>query len=102
MDTGEGPFIYLYNDQLLESLSLTGLWEDPNHAAYYTSCKKETDRQAFLRCNPLDTPLYMDRDIVDIVFKMTYDFFSRTGNPAELDIKGDSMLNYGQIQNPTV
>lgn len=101
LDTGEGPYIYLYNDMFLENVTITGLWESPNHAAYFTTCD-ETETQTFLRCNPLDTPLYMDGDIVDVVFKMTYDFFARSAGVSTVDIKNDSQDNAGQVQNPTV
>lgn len=76
LDTGEGSYLYLYNDEFLEKVSLNGLWEDPNHAAWYGDCP-ESEKAAFLRCNPLETPLYMDGDIVDIIFKMTVDFLLR-------------------------
>lgn len=67
LDTGEGPYLYLYNDIFLKNVTLSGLWESPNAAATFNSCEEETKRQAFLRCNPLDTPLYMDGDIAAIV-----------------------------------
>jgi hypothetical protein len=91
MDIGEGPYVYLFNDSFLNSVSLSGLWESPNHAAYFTSCDEETKTQEFLRCNPLDTPLYMDGDIVDVVFKMTVDFLLRSGPMSVMDVKNDSL-----------
>jgi hypothetical protein len=102
LETGDGPYLYLYNDLFLESVSLTGLWEDPNHAAYFTSCGEETKRQEFLRCNPLDTPLYMDRDTTDVVFKMTYDSLIRTVQGSILEIKNDSLDTSGRPINETV
>ena len=102
LETGDGPYLFLYNDDFLQNVSITGLWENPNHAAYFTSCDEETKRQEFLRCNPLETPLYMDGDTTDVVFKMTYDFFLRTVPGAVLDIKNDSMDTRGQQVNETV
>lgn len=102
LDTGEGPYLYLYNDMFLENVSITGLWESPNHAAYFTTCDEETKRQEFLRCNPLDTPLYMDGDMVDIVFKMAYDFLVRSNPASAIDIKNDSLDTSGQVRNNTV
>lgn len=102
LDSGEGSYLYLFNDDFLKSVSLTGLWENPNHAAYYTSCETETEFQKFLRCNPLETNLYMDGDIVDVVFKMTFDFLSRSTPASTIDIKNDSIDNAGQVENPTV
>ncbi|MCB1710977.1 MAG: hypothetical protein KDH96_00410 [Candidatus Riesia sp.] len=96
LDTGEGSYLYLYNDDFLENVSLTGLWENPNHAAYYTDCD-ETDRQKFLRCNPFETPLYMDGDIVDVVFKMTFDFLVRSTPASGVDIDADSLENSGGV-----
>lgn len=86
----------------LDGVSTTSLWEDPNHAAYFTSCGEETERQTFLRCNPLDTPLYMDRDTIDVVFKMTYDSLIRTVQGSVLDVKNDSMDTSGRTVNETV
>lgn len=102
LDTGEGPYLYLYNDQFIKSVSLTGIWESPNHAAYFTSCDEETKTQEYLRCNPLDTPLYMDGDVVDVVFRMTYDFLVRSTPQSVIDIKNDSLDNAGQVMNDTV
>lgn len=91
LDTGDGSYLYIYNDDFLQNVSLTGLWENPNHAAYFTSCKKETKNQTFLRCNPLETPLYMDGEITDIVYKMTYEFFAGTNKLQTPDINNNSM-----------
>lgn len=100
LDTGEGSYLYLYNDDFLENVSMTGLWEDPNHAAYYGDCE-ESDRDKFLRCNPLDTPLYMDGDIVDIIFKMTWDFLIRSTEPSIQDTTNNSSEDIAGI-NKTV
>ena len=47
LETGEGPYLYLYNDDFLDSVSITGLWENPNHAAVYNTCGEETETQTF-------------------------------------------------------
>lgn len=101
LDTGEGPYLYLYNDIFLEKVSIMGLWENPNDAIIY-SCGKETKFQKKLRCSPFDTPLYMDGDMIDVVFKMTIDFLSRTTSLARLDKKNDSLDNTSEFENPTV
>lgn len=102
LDTGEGSYIYLYNDIFLENISLTGLWENPNHAAYFTSCKKETKRQEYLRCNPLDTPLYMDREVTDIVMKTTFQFLSQSTLASTPDVKNDFIDDSTGLLNNTV
>lgn len=103
LDTGEGPYIYLYNDIFLENISLSGLWEDPNHAAYFTSCGEETKMQKELRCNPLDTPIYMDGNMTDVILKMTIDLLARNGQISSIDINSDSLDNApGNVENNTV
>lgn len=102
LDTGDGPYLYLYNEDFMDTVSANGLWENPNHAAVYTGCAEETERQKFLRCNPLDTPLYMDGDITDVVYKMTMSFLGGTTAASKVDIKSDSLDNAGGVENPTV
>lgn len=101
LDVGDGPYLYLFNDTLIQNVALTGIWENPNHAAYFTSCNDESERQKFLRCSPLDTPLYMDGDTTDVVFKMTFDFLARSTQASTVDIQADSLDNAGQVQNKT-
>jgi len=63
-DSGEGTFLYVYNDDFLESISISAIFEDPMDAAAYPKCGKR-DIEAV--CNPMDVDLYLDGKSRDTV-----------------------------------
>lgn len=63
-DTGNGPYLYLYGDRFLETVSISGFFEDPIAAASFSSCG-EPNLEAF--CNPLDVDMYTDPWVRDII-----------------------------------
>ena len=100
LDSGDGSFLYIYNDEFLSQVSMSGVFENPNHAAIFY-CGEENQKQKFLRCSPFDTPLYMDRDMTDVIYKMTFDFLARTTQGSTIDVKSDNIDNATGIHNTT-
>lgn len=65
-DTGEGYFLYLYNEDFLEKIAITGVWSDPIEAARYPRCGKQ-DPQAL--CYPKRVPFHIDRRLTNLIFE---------------------------------
>ena len=99
LDTGDGSYLYLYNDKKLKNVAATGIVEDPHHAATYEGCGKLSKEQLHLTCNPLDTPTYMDGQVADIVCQMTFDYFAKTIAVSQPDIHNDNIDNTGGLVN---
>ncbi len=59
-DTGDGVFLYIYNDEFMQAVSVTGIFEDPLDAKRFPRCGKEPKPI----CSPLDEEYVIDRDLI--------------------------------------
>lgn len=100
LDTGQGSHLYLYNDKGIKNVTINGIFENPNEAATYEGCGKLSKEQQHLLCNPLDTPVYTDGQITDVMCKMTFDYFAKTIPVSQPDIHNDNLDNSGGLINP--
>lgn len=65
-DSGDGRHLYLYGNRDLEQVAVGGIWEDPMEAAAYPRCGVIDENRI---CNPLDTDLYTDENLVELVLQ---------------------------------
>ena len=101
LDVGTGSHLYLYNEDFLENVAITGIFEDPTEAVAYEGCAKLTKEQQKAICNPLDVNLYTDSNLVDIMCKMVFQYFAGTTQASTVDIHNDNAENAGGVVNPT-
>lgn len=66
-DTNKGTYLYLYNDNFIDSISISGVWSDPAEAEAFPSCG-EIKQQA--KCNPLQISFHTDRRYVNDIIKV--------------------------------
>jgi len=59
-DIGDGVYLYVYNDQFIESVSVTGIFEDPLDVKRFPVCGEEPDPI----CSPLDEEYVIDKDLI--------------------------------------
>ena len=103
LDTGDGSFLYLYNEDFLKNVSLTGLFEDPNESATHQGCEEDKNKEKhYLLCNPLDTPTYIDSALEDSVLEAALAYFAQTTGASQSDTANDDTDNAGGVQNNTV
>lgn len=101
LDVGTGSHLYLYNEDFLENVAITGIFEDPTEAAVYVGCATLTKEQKEILCNPLDANLYTDANLIDTICKMTFQYFAQTTQASTVDIHNDNQENAGGVVNPT-
>lgn len=65
-DTGAGRHLYLFGNRDLEKIAVGGIWEDPMEAAAYPRCGVVDSTKL---CNPLDTDIYTDDNLVNLVLQ---------------------------------
>jgi len=101
LDVGTGSYLYLYNEDFLENIAVTGVFEDPTEALTFAGCSKLTKDQETALCNPLDVNVYTDIDLMDTICKATYQYFAATLGPASADEFNDNQENAKGVVNPT-
>lgn len=60
--------IYLYGSRFLQSIAISGIFEDPMATAAFPKCG-EKDIKAF--CNPMDVNFYTDINLIERVIQLT-------------------------------
>lgn len=65
-DTGEGYHLYLYNEDFLEKITITGIWSNPIEAAQYPKCGKINTTAL---CFPKQVPFHIDRKLANLIFE---------------------------------
>lgn len=89
-----GPYLYLYGDRFLETLSLAAIFEDPILAATYPSCGT-IDENAL--CNPLDVGFYTDSWMREQILSAAWQKLIPVRQAAGADvINNDTSLNAAQ------
>lgn len=83
-DTGEGMYIYLYDELILTAISITGIAEDPVAAS---------DVCEDCRCDVLDKDFYINKSLLREVMTRAWQVLSRVRNLAGADIKDDDQPN---------
>lgn len=94
--------VYLYlpiQEIKLEIASITGIFEDPYCVHAYPCCG-DVDTEA--KCNPWDTPIYVDREILHMLLKDVWNTLLPVRAAAGWDWTGDSQDNTKGTQNPQI
>ena len=68
-DTGNGTYLYLYNDRFLEVGSVSAFFEVPADALAFPSCNG-VNLEA--KCRPYDQNWYVSRKYQNLIFDVTY------------------------------
>lgn len=68
-DSGGGRFLYLYGDRFIESVTVSGIWENPMEAAAFPSCGVQ-NKEAL--CNPFDVPIYTDDNLKTAILQLAW------------------------------
>lgn len=85
-ETGDGPFLYIYNDRFLESVAISGIWEDPIAAKAYPTNGVE-NKDAI--CNPLDTDCYTDAWLRKLIIGKSWQSILAAKSTAPADLIND-------------
>jgi hypothetical protein len=85
-DIGEGPHIYVYNDEIIDSISLTAIFDDPIEVMNYPSCG-ETKKPI---CSPLDEEYVIDKDLIMPMYRSV---LQTIGTVKRLALGGDNNNN---------
>lgn len=83
-DIGEGVYLYVYNDQFMEAVSVTGIFEDPLDVRRFPVCDKEPDPI----CSPLDEEYVIDKDLIMPMYRSALQMvagFKRISAPDNLN-----------------
>lgn len=76
-NTGGGTYLYLFNDEHKEFISITAIFEDPNQAYNFPDCKTGLTDPCF---SPLDSEFILDPDLLPIVYDLAYNSLFRVQN----------------------
>lgn len=87
-DTNEGPYLYLYGNRFIETISISAIWEDPMEVAAFPSCG-EVNMEAY--CNPLDVNFHTDAWLRDIIISKAWQKLLSVRQAAILDAQNDDM-----------
>lgn len=68
-DFGSGRYLYLYGDQFIETITISGIWENPMEAAAFPVCGVQ-NKEAL--CNPLDVNIFTDGDLKTNILKLAW------------------------------
>lgn len=90
-DTGEeGLRLYLYGDRFLETISISGIWEDPMCVAAFPKCG-EVNVQA--KCFPLDVDFYTDSWLRESIMRHAWQKLVPVRQTAPLDAMNDDIVH---------
>lgn len=95
-NTGEGTYIYIYNDSHKEFITVTGIFEDPLEIFNFPDCKTGKCDSCF---KPLEEEFILDPDLLPIVYDMALQQLIR-GKQQSQDIFNDDMDNVTTTQTP--
>lgn len=94
-DIGDGYYLYLYNEEFLEKLTITGIWSNPIEAAQYPRCG-QIDKMAL--CYPKEVPFHIDRKLTNLIFETTVQVGIPKKAAAPVDIENDDKPANAQIR----
>jgi hypothetical protein len=86
-------FLYIYNDEFIKNITITGIFQDPIKAAQY--CEYDIDAM----CIPMDVvSFHTPQHLMDTISKLTWDITMRARQAARLKIlNNDSPID--QVSN---
>lgn len=74
-------YLYIYNDDFIKNITLTGIFQDPIKAAQF--CEDDTDAI----CTPMDSvSFHTPQNLMDTISKLTWDITMRARQAARLKI----------------
>lgn len=84
---GEKLFLYIYNDEFIKSILITGIFEDPIEASVF--CKGGDNV-----CSPMESSFHTAQSIFDLVSKNAWDVMLRARSSAKLKaLNNDSPID---------
>lgn len=85
-ETSEGPYLYLYGDRFLETVALSGIWEDPISVDQFPRCGVVNEEAI---CNPLDVNFYTDAWLRKLIIARSWETLLAARNSSQVDIIND-------------
>lgn len=94
-DTGDGEYLYVYNESFLKAITMTALFENPYEAIIFPT-NNGVDNYAL--CNPWKTDIKTDRNTYDKVLKLAWSVLPQLRSNAPVDTINDTAENSKTIQ----
>jgi len=86
-DSGAGRHLYLYGgEEMMQKIAISGIWANPMEAAAYPSCGKRSVQAV---CNPLDTPIYTDKTLINKILTTAWQKLLPVRQTAPSDLKNN-------------
>ena len=87
-------YLYIYNDEFIKNITVTGVFEDPIEATAFCG----DDKNAI--CNPMDTSFHTSPFIMDSVTKSAWDLMVKSRTAAKLKVLNNDQPIDVQMQPP--
>lgn len=87
-------YLYIYNDEFIKNITVTGVFEDPIEATAFCG----DDKTAI--CNPMDTSFHTSPFIMDSVTKSAWDLMVKSRAAAKLKVLNNDQPIDVQMQPP--
>lgn len=88
-------YLYIYNDEFIKNITLTGIFEDPIEATAFCG----DDQDAI--CNPMDTSFHTSTPNMDLVCKTAWDVMMKARSIARLKVLNNDSPVDNTTQPPT-
>lgn len=86
LDANKDPYIYIYNDDMKEFITVVSLFEDPLEVAKLPKC----DGSIRSMCSPLDDYFIIDTDLLPVVYQMITEALLRPKAAVQSDNLNDN------------
>jgi len=94
-NTGEGAFIYVYNDIHKDFITITAIFEDPINVYKFPSCDDKVD-PCF---DPMEKEFLLDSDLIPLMYDIAYQGLFRAQQQVQ-DIVNNSQDDVSPTQTP--
>lgn len=95
-ETGDGAYIYIYGDRFIESIAISGIWENPIEVETFPKCGK-VDEEAL--CNPFDVDFFTDAWLRKYIIAKSWQSVLPVKQVAERDSSNDDQPGMVEITN---